>query len=171
MLGEKELKKIAKVLRAYPELTIILDEAYAEMVLDGTQHVSLLKVAPDLKKRIILMRSATKGLSAAGERMAVTMAFNNQLMNSILQHSIRTYGHAPRSLQIAYAETMKNFNDEDRIKLNNFYREKVDYVKKRLADMGAAMPDPEYQVTSTFYILGDLSELREELSPKRQLVL
>jgi aspartate aminotransferase/aminotransferase len=166
VLGEKELKRIATVLRAYPEMTIILDEAYAEMVLDGTQHISLLKIAPDLKKRIILMRSATKGLSAAGERMAITIAFNQEIMGSILQHSIRTYGHAPRSLQIAYAETMKNFSTEDRIKLNNFYAQKVEYVKKRLVDMGAAMPDKNYQVSATFYILGDFSELRGEPLPQ-----
>jgi aspartate/methionine/tyrosine aminotransferase len=106
VLGREELEKIAIVLREYPKLNIILDEAYAEMVLDGEKHVSLLTVAPDLKDRIIIMRSATKGLSAAGERMAITMAFDDKIMSTILKNSISTYGHAPRSLQIAYAETM-----------------------------------------------------------------
>ena len=163
VIGEKELKRIAKVLRLYPKLAIILDEAYAEMVLDGTKHVSLLAVAPDLKNRIIVMRSATKGLSAAGERMAVTMAFDPVIMNSILEHSILNYGHAPRSLQMAYATTMENFTDTYRIEINNFYRQKVDYVSKRLLEMGAAMPDKQYQVKGTFYILADFSELLGEV--------
>jgi len=95
VLGGEELEKIADVLRANKDLTIILDEAYAEMVLDGQKHVSLLSVAPDLKNRIILLRSATKGLSAAGERMAITIAFNKEIMKTMLQHSINNYGHAP----------------------------------------------------------------------------
>ena len=172
VLGEKELKKIAEVLRAYPDLTIILDEAYAELVLDGTKHVSLLTVAPDLKSRIILMRSATKGLSAAGERMAITLAFNPSIMISILEHSIRNYGHAPRSLQMAYAKTMENFTDAHRIEINNFYRQKVDYVRKRLAEMGAVMPDSQYQVQGAFYILADFKELMgEPLPPEASRIL
>lgn len=167
VLNEEELKKIANVLRDYPDLIIILDEAYAEMVLDGTQHRSLLKLAPDLKKRIIVMRSATKGLSAAGERMAVTIAFNEELMHCIVQYNIRTYGHAPRSLQIAYAETMNNFNDEDRKNINEFYGQKVAYVTKRLVNMGAAMPDKQYQVAATFYVLGHFAELIGEPIDKK----
>src|SRR5690606_1534019 len=56
-LDEVELKKIAKVLKNYPDLFIVLDEAYAEMRLKGKFSVSLLSVAPELKDRIILMRS------------------------------------------------------------------------------------------------------------------
>lgn len=170
LLGVKELKKIAQVLRGYPKLTIILDEAYAEMVLDGTQHVSLLSVAPDLKNRIIIMRSATKGLSAAGERMAVTITFNKELMTLILENSIRNYGHAPRSLQMAYAKTMEHFSESQRIKINNFYRQKVEYVNKKLTEIGALMPDPSYHVKSTFYILADFHELLGEQLPKESLM-
>lgn len=159
ILGESELKKIAQVLRKNPKLNIILDEAYAEMVLDGTQHVSLLSVAPDLKKRIIIMRSATKGLSAAGERMAITIAFNKQIMNMILEHSIRNYGHAPRSLQMAYAKTMEHFSETQRMEINKYYRQKVEYVQSRLCKMNAMLPDSEYHIEATFYILGDFSEL------------
>ncbi|RUR10264.1 aminotransferase class I/II-fold pyridoxal phosphate-dependent enzyme [Legionella sp. km772] len=166
VIGENELKKIAHVLRQYPDLVIVLDEAYAEMVLDGTKHVSLLTVAPDLKERIIVMRSATKGLSAAGERMAITLAFNSLIMNTILEHSILNYGHAPRSLQMAYAKTMANFTDANRISINNFYRQKVDYASRRLLEMGVAMPDKDYQVKGTFYILADFSELLGEHLPQ-----
>ncbi len=167
VLGEKELKKIADVLRLYPDLIIILDEVYSELVLDGTKHVSLLTVAPELKERIIIIRSATKGLSAAGERMAVTLAFNPAIMSLILAHSILNCGHAPRSLQMAYANTMKQFTEANRKEINNYYRSKVDYVNKRLLEMGAAMPDKEYRVRGTFYVLADFSELLGEPLHKR----
>jgi aspartate aminotransferase/aminotransferase len=166
VLGADELQKIAAVLRVYPKLMIILDEAYAELVLDGSKHVSLLTVAPDLRERIIILRSATKSLSAAGERMAITLAFNPALMSSILAHHIRIQGHAPRSLQIAYAETMARFSDTDRQELNDFYGKKLAYVSQRLIEMGASMPDKAYKVAGSFYILGDFSDLIGDVLPE-----
>lgn len=63
----EELEDIADVLRKYPDLHIIFDEAYAEM--SFVDMPSFLQVAPDLKRRTIILRSATKALSAADERM------------------------------------------------------------------------------------------------------
>lgn len=167
VLDKKELAKIAAVLRSYPELVIILDEVYAEMVLDGSKHLSLLALAPDLKERIIVMRSATKALSAAGERMAITLSFNPELMASIVKASVQSCGHAPLSSQMIYAKIMDQFTDVDRIEINNFYRPKVHYVQKRLSEMGASMPDTEYRVDGTFYVLADLNDLLgEPLHPK-----
>jgi len=166
VLGKKELEKIADILRKYPDIHIILDEAYAEMCLDGNKHISLLTAAPDLKDRIIIMRSATKALSAAGERMAITIAFNEQIMAMLLQKNISNYGHAPRSLQMAYATTMSKFTLEEQKNIVNFYRPKLEYVKRRLIEMGANMPDPHYNPEGTFYILGDFSDLLGEPLPE-----
>ncbi len=162
VLGESELIKIAAVLRKYPDMKIILDEAYAEMQLDGNKRISLLQVAPDLKDRIILMRSATKGLSDAGERMAVTVAFDTEIMGELLQESVNIYGHPPRSLQSAYAGTMEKIvKNTSEIKNSAlFYKMQVDFVYKSLKEIGASLPDPTYKVEGGFYVLADLSDLR-----------
>ena len=157
IVDETELKKIADVLRGYPDLYIIFDEAYVEMCY--VEMPSFLKIAPDLKKRVILMRSATKALSAAGERMAVLMVFDPALMNEMLNKNISYFIHAPRSAQLAYAETMANFDEIERNSLITFYKKKVDYVINRLHVMGASMPDPLYNVEATFYALADFSDL------------
>ncbi|PJD92776.1 MAG: hypothetical protein CK424_04130 [Legionella sp.] len=152
-----EMKAIAKVLRRYPDLYIILDEAYAEMCY--VELPSFLKIAPDLKKRMIIMRSATKALSAAGERMAILMVFETALMNEFLNKNISYFIHAPRSAQMAYAQTMINFDDVEKQNLREFYKQKVDYVLNRLNDMSANMPDISYTVHATFYALGNFSDL------------
>lgn len=159
IIGKDELIQIAEVLRRYPELHIVLDEAYAEMSFDSKKIPSLLAIAPDLKNRVVMMRSATKALSAAGERMAVLMAFDKQLMGQLLDKNISTIGHAPRSSQIAYAETMAQFTDENHQALIDFYQPKVTYVAERLRAMGAAMPDPDYKVDGAFYVMSDFSDL------------
>ncbi|MDP3561662.1 MAG: pyridoxal phosphate-dependent aminotransferase [Legionellaceae bacterium] len=157
IVEEEELKKIADVLRGYPDLYIIFDEAYVEMCY--VEMPSFLKIAPDLKHRVIILRSATKALSAAGERMAILLVFEPTLMNEMLNKNISYFIHAPRSAQLAYAETMANFDETERNKLVLFYKKKVEYVIKRLHMMGAAMPDPLYNVEATFYALADLSDL------------
>lgn len=157
IIEEEELNRIAEVLRRYPQLYFILDEAYAEM--NFVPVPSFLKCAPDLKSRTIILRSATKALSAAGERMAVLLAFDEHFINQIVRHKINSYIHAPRSAQNAYAETMMNFSDEDRTNLAMYYKTKVDYVLDRLQAMGASMSCPHYRVDGTFYALGDFHEL------------
>lgn len=157
IIDEEELKKIADVLREYSDLHIIFDEAYTEM--NFVSVPSFLKIAPDLKNRVIIMRSATKALSAAGERMAILLVFNQKLMNEMLNKNITYFIHAPRSAQMAYAQTMANFEENDRFNLAEFYKKKVEYVINRLRAMGAAMPDPLYQVEATFYSLGDFSDM------------
>lgn len=157
IIDERELKKIAEVLRGYPDLYIIFDEAYTEM--SYREMPSFLKIAPDLKERVVIMRSATKALSAAGERMALLLVFEPILMNEMLNMNISYFIHAPRSAQIGYAQTMMHFNREEQKKLANFYKVRVAYVIQRLQAMGAAMPDPLYHVEATFYALGDFSDL------------
>ncbi|MBP9726071.1 MAG: pyridoxal phosphate-dependent aminotransferase [Gammaproteobacteria bacterium] len=156
-LNKNELRAIAEILRKYPLLYIILDEAYAEMRLDG-DRVSLLSVAPDLKNRIILMRSATKALSAAGERMAVTVAFDSKLMEELVAENIGICGHAPKSLQHAFAHAMEKLTPKKQRKLIDYYAPQMTFVGRRIKEMGAQMPDASYCAAGTFYALANLSD-------------
>lgn len=157
VITQSEMLNIAKVLRNYPDLFVVIDEAYVEM--SYVDCPSLLSIAPDLKERLILLRSATKSLSASGERMAIVIVFNEDLLNEMINKSIAYFIHAPRSAQLSYAETMLQYDKEQQRQMIDFYQKKVAYVSKRLSDMGASMPDPEYKVEATFYVLGDFGDL------------
>jgi len=157
---EDELQKIACVLKNHPDIFIILDEAYAEMRLTGKHELSLLTVAPKLKDRIILMRSATKALSAAGERMAIIAAFDEAIMSDLIQENVNAYGHAPRSLQHVFAEAIENLDHIELSNLRNYYKPQVEYASARLIQMGAAMPEGDrYRTEGAFYVLADLKDL------------
>lgn len=158
-VAREELEKIADVLRRNPEIKIILDEAYAEMCYREGGHVSLLTIAPDLKERIILMRSATKALSAAGERMAITVAFDPAIMAKLLEQNISSCGHAPKSLQFAFAGAMEGLDELELGNLRTYYMPQQEIVVNRLRGMGANMPDPDYHVEGAFYVAGDFSDL------------
>jgi aspartate/methionine/tyrosine aminotransferase len=153
-----ELTKIAGILKKHPNILIILDEAYAEMQFTG-RHLSLFTIAKELKERFIVIRSGTKALSAAGERLGVVVALDEELMRKLIQISFELVGHAPLSSQCAFSEALDKLGERELKLLNEYYRPQVDYVYKRLRDMGAAMPNPSYEVRGTFYVCGDFSDL------------
>jgi len=164
-IGRDEFEQIAEVLRTdLPNVPIIIDEAYAEMAFNK-KHVSLLEVAPDLIHRMILLRSGTKGLSVAGLRFAVACVFDTKIREEMI-----TILGGPSAVdhQLIYAKAMEAFVNlpEERERIVNFYRPKVEYVVNRLRNMGIAMPDPDYFPDGAFYVMTDLSDLFDTPLPE-----
>lgn len=162
IISPAEWERIADVLRLHPHILIVLDEAYAEMQLDGRKYISLLTVAPDLKKRILIFRSATKGLSAAGERMAATFIFDHEILQEMMETTVNIYGHAPVSSQIVYATALSSLTPKTLAISARYYKKQVDYVSQTLVSIGAEMSDPQYKPMGTFYVLCNLSELYDQ---------
>jgi aspartate/methionine/tyrosine aminotransferase len=158
-LTVSELEAIAEVLRQHPDILVFLDEAYAEMTMDGSKAPSLLTVAPDLKNQMLIFRSGTKAMSMAGERMAVTVCFNPAIMSELTKKHIDICGHAPRSTQHAYAQAFHHLDATELKRISNHYTPKVQYVSQRVQDLGITLPDTNYKTESTFYVLVNLREL------------
>lgn len=79
----KEWEKIIPLLQKYPDALIVVDEAYADVTFEE-EFISLIKVAPyDIKKRLIILRSASKAFSLAGERIGVVISMNELIINYI----------------------------------------------------------------------------------------
>lgn len=161
VLTPEELHDFAAILsqEAYRHILIVLDEAYAEMNFRRDRHQSFLTLAPWLKNRIIIMRSATKGLSAAGERMAITMAFDPDIVLALQNINYRINESLPASLQAAYTGAMLKFDDAKLLDLERFYSPQIELVRTLVNEMGANMPDKDYQVEGSFYVLADMSDL------------
>ena len=158
-ISECEWKKIVIILKKFPDAVIILDEAYAEMVFDKP-HVSLVSIAPELKHRIVLLRSATKGFSAAGERMAILVAFDNKYLEAILEYNFTNLIHAPKSGQFAYTYAMERLTDDIKLNLAHYYKTHVKSIECILRETNFNVKTIEnYSVDSTFYIIADFSEL------------
>ncbi len=158
VLRKDEWQDIAKALEALPHALIILDEAYAE--LDYTQEgISLYSVAPQLRDRIVLMRSGTKGLSAAGERLAVLVCKNTEVMARLLEINSTISLHPPRHLQMAFAQAMDAWTPNDKQQLKLFYQPQVEYAQKRLRAMQVHLPDPDYKIEGSFYVMANLKAL------------
>ncbi len=171
VVGKEEWLKIAALLNEHPGIPIVVDEAYAEMCFEE-EHASLLKVVPELADRIILVRSATKGLSAAGERMAMAAVRDKKVRSLMLDYLTNISLHSPASHHYAYAYAMKHLTQEDKHALAAFYQQRVAVVQKALNDLGIALKDKLYRPNATFYLLADLSKLKgRPLHPKAAYIL
>ncbi|HEY0289354.1 MAG TPA: aminotransferase class I/II-fold pyridoxal phosphate-dependent enzyme [Pseudomonas sp.] len=67
--SEAELKALAQVLRAYPQVFVLLDELYEHIRFDGQPALSLLNVAPDLQPRVLLVGGVSKTYAMTGWRI------------------------------------------------------------------------------------------------------
>ncbi|MGA2655449.1 MAG: pyridoxal phosphate-dependent aminotransferase [Gammaproteobacteria bacterium] len=141
---------------------IVLDEAYAELGLFKKPY-SLLTVfiehAPELVEHVILMRSATKGLSAAGERMALLYSRNQGFIKKCLTPGLNIYGHMPTSAHASFSAGLDALNECYLSNMVHYYKPQLELVYKRAQDIGINMPDQRYKPEGTFYILLDLHEL------------
>ncbi|WP_449433193.1 pyridoxal phosphate-dependent aminotransferase [Pseudomonas putida] len=67
--NETELLALAAVLRKHPHVLIMADEIYEQFVYADAQHVSLTRLAPDLKARTLIVNGASKGYAMTGWRL------------------------------------------------------------------------------------------------------
>ena len=65
----EELQAVAAVMRRHPHVLLLSDEVYEHYMFDGSRHVSPGEVAPDLKDRMLIVHSASKGYCMTGWRI------------------------------------------------------------------------------------------------------
>jgi len=122
------------------------------------ERLSLFSLASDtLRERIILLRSATKALSASGERMAVAVTLSSSLMARLVAEHVSVNGHAPISLQMPFAEAMHSLSTTPVHPMIDYYERKVRLVEQRLGQMGVAISEM-HQTTATFYVIANLKD-------------
>ncbi|HZS82032.1 MAG TPA: pyridoxal phosphate-dependent aminotransferase [Stellaceae bacterium] len=63
-----EIERLVQGLERFPQVAVMSDEIYSEMVYDGAQHVSLLSY-PELRQRLILLDGWSKTYAMTGWRM------------------------------------------------------------------------------------------------------
>ncbi len=71
--AEEDLAALADVLRRH-DIYVIVDEIYGELVYDGFTHVSLSKIAPDLRDRIVAIDGVSKTYAMTGWRIGWAIA-------------------------------------------------------------------------------------------------
>lgn len=161
--NRKSLEDIAAILRLYPNLIIIHDEVYREIIHEGSP-LSLIDVAPDLKNRSIIIRSLAKEIAGApgirggmvsaptalrspnGEHHNIIQYMSNEQLRDIVSINVFTQ-HA---LIIALEEKMNGNSRTWEKMIQNEYRQNVQYMSQKLKEKGFP---PLYKPDGAFYIV------------------
>jgi aspartate aminotransferase len=64
-----ELRALAEVLRAFPQVLVLTDEIYDEVFLGAGRCTGLLEVAPDLRERVLIVNGVSKTYAMTGWRL------------------------------------------------------------------------------------------------------
>lgn len=150
--SEKELKEIADVIKQHPRMVVITDDMYNRLMFDGSHCAPhILKVAPELKDRTIVINGGSKAYSMTGWRIGWAMG-PQKVIQALGDYASQSTG-APSSIA-QYAAVQAITQCESNIKETN------QTLKKRLeAAMNEFKNIPEFKVyepQGAFYLWVDI---------------
>ena len=67
--SEKELKSLGEVLRRFPQVTVVLDAIYDQIVFSDSMAPHLLSICPDLRDQVLALHGASKNYLMTGWRL------------------------------------------------------------------------------------------------------
>jgi aspartate aminotransferase len=152
--SQRELQALAEVLISYPDVAIVVDDVYEMLYFDGARPAHLLKLAPELRDRTVIVNSVSKTYAMTGWRLGYAAAPADVIkaMSTIQGQSTSN----PTALvQAAAAEALAGPQDELPPMVDEF-RWRRDHVLERFARLdGVACVKPQ----GAFYAFPDVSGL------------
>ena len=100
LYSRDELLALADVLRQHPDIWIISDDVYEDILFDDAKFVNLAMVAPDLRDRIACLNGISKGYAMTGWRVGY-IAGPEKLLAGIEAIISQTASSAPTMSQYA----------------------------------------------------------------------
>lgn len=133
------------------DVTIVTDEIYEHMYLDGSKHVSIAQLEPADRSRVVIVNSVSKTCKATGWRLGwvVADAKNTAKIRGVHDQLVAC---CPTPLQYGVARLLSDATNDDHLRrMHVEYAEKRDALSKALANAGFVVD----QVHGAYYILAD----------------
>lgn len=147
--SREDLEGIAKICVEH-DLMVLSDEIYCELRYDDEDpHVSIATL-PGMRERTILLHGFSKAFAMTGFRLGYACAPQPiiEAMMKIHQYSMLC---APITSQVAAIEALEN-GEVAMLKMRDSYRQRRDFVVKRLNEMGLDCHTPG----GAFYVFPDI---------------
>jgi len=104
-----EIDKLVAGLEQFPEVAIMSDEIYDQMVYDGEQHVSLLSY-PEIRDRLILLNGWSKTYAMTGWRLGYSV-WPDSLFENIRKLAVNAWSCVNAPAQFAALEALTGPQD------------------------------------------------------------
>ncbi|MEK7354911.1 MAG: pyridoxal phosphate-dependent aminotransferase, partial [Bdellovibrionota bacterium] len=102
-----ELKKLAEVFRANPQIAIISDDIYNRLSFDSPLAPHLLHVAPDLIDRVIVLNGASKSYAMTGWRLGWALG-PREVITAMTNYQSQSVSCASATSQYAALDAILN---------------------------------------------------------------
>lgn len=146
-LEEAELKEIAELVRDR-DIFILSDEIYSELVYGKSHH----SIASVLREQTIVINGLSKSHSMTGWRIGLLFA-----PEAVAKHILKVHQYnvscATSIAQKAAIEAL-TVGIDDALDMKIAYKERLDYVYKRLIDMGFDVVKPD----GAFYLFPSITK-------------
>jgi aspartate aminotransferase len=131
MYTRAEIEDIVKFLRRHPQIVVISDDIYNQLVFEGEAVAPhILQVAPDLKERVVVVNGASKTYSMTGWRIGWALG-NENIIKAMSNYQSQTVSCAAPFTQTATLAGLQAC-DEDVIRGVQLLRERRDLFVEAL---------------------------------------
>jgi aspartate/methionine/tyrosine aminotransferase len=150
--SKDEIEKLVKGLEAHPQVAILSDEIYSEMLYDGRQHTSLLQYE-QLRDRVIMLDGWSKTYAMTGWRMGYAV-WPKDLAEQATRLAINCHSCVNAAAQWAGIAALEGPKD-DVAKMMKAFDERRRIIVKALNDLpGVSCVDP----SGAFYAFPNISQ-------------
>lgn len=148
-LSKEELEEIASLIKNR-DIFILSDEIYSELIFEGSHHS--IATIPGMREKTIVINGLSKSHSMTGWRIGFLFA-----PYAIAQHLLKVHQYnvscAPTISQRAAIQAL-TVGKDDAIVMRETYKERMEYVYKRLINMGIETVKP----TGAFYFFPSIEK-------------
>lgn len=131
VMSEKELHKIADILKKYPHVHLMSDDIYEYICFDEkNKPVNILKFYPELKDRVLIINGISKNYAMTGWRIGFTTG-NKQIIKSMSAIQSQCTSSPSKVSQVAAVQALNGSHDyiDDFVKS---YKERAEYIFKNI---------------------------------------
>ena len=144
VFSAESLETVKQAVKNKP-IFVLCDNVYHQLSYGPCPDLSL---DPELKEQLLLCQSFSKPYAMTGWRVGYLIC-PDYVMDRLLLLSAGMITAVPTFLQTAAEKALQT----DTTQMREIYRQRRDYICKRLTDMGLSFPAPE----GAFYVFPDIS--------------
>ena len=153
MYSQEALAGLAKVLEKHPHVYVMSDDIYNRLVFDSPLAPHILKVAPQLKDRVIIINGVSKTYSMTGWRLGWALGAK-EIIGAMNKYQSQSVSCAAAFTQKASVQAVQGAGPElaEAMKKLRVRRDFVVEHMNQLANITVGVPD------GAFYVWPDISQ-------------
>ncbi|CAN0559452.1 unnamed protein product, partial [Laminaria digitata] len=155
-----QMSAVADVLRRWPNVVIVADEIYDNFVYEGSEFVSILDVAPDLKDRTLIVNGCSKTYAMTGLRLGWGVG-PTPLIKAIAKLQGQSTSNASAPIQLGGLAALKGDQGPVRAMLSAFDGRRQVVVQRLRQMSGVTCFDPK----GAFYAFPRVADLLSRTLP------